>query len=352
MRSDTANWRVRPFEPGDEAGVCRLLERGFGRRFDEITWRWKLKRRPAPMENVWLAVDREDRPIFHYGAIPRRVEIEGAIRDVVVAVDSTTDPEFRRQGVLTAAVGAAHQTWTDAGIACVLGLPNEQWGSRVQKLDWRPLFPMSWLIRPLRPERILARRLGLPVLGRLGLVGRLWRALTRRRPIPGLEIRNAAPGESEVTTLTAAPAKEHLMLDRDRKWLDWRYFECPGKSYRMLTARRPEAPDAFAGYLAYRFDAASRYGFIAELLTRPADRDARRALIAAAVDRLDRLGAIAVATLAVPGSVLYRAWRHGRFFPNGKSFTVHCVPLTEDLPLDMLGDPRRWWLHGGDFDVI
>ncbi len=348
------DWRLRPFKPGDEPGLCRLLERGFGRPVDQAAWHWKLKQRPSPVANVWLAVDRQDRPICHYGGIPRTLELAGEERDVMVAVDSVTDPAFRRRGILTAAVSTAHRAWAAAGIACVLGLPNEQWGSRVQALDWRSLFPLAWLIRPLRPGRLLARRIGFPgtgvappTLDRPTLIGSLWRSLTTRRPDPTVEIRDLEQADEGAGALAAASASDGLlMLARDRHWLDWRY---PRDRYRMISAWRA---GRFAGQLAYRCDPESSFGFIAELLTRPADGDLRRALAGAAVDRLDDLGAVAVAALAVPDSALYRTFRRARFLPRGKSFAVHCVPLADDLELETLRNPRRWWLQGGDFDVI
>ncbi len=350
------DWRLRTFEPGDEAGICRLLERGFGRPVDPDAWRLKLKQRPSPVENVWLAVDSEDRPIFHYGGIPRRLTLGGEERDVMVAVDSATAPEYRRRGILTTVVAAAHEAWAAAGVACVLGLPNKQWGSRVQALDWRPLFPLAWLIRPLRPERLLARRLGFPrrgtsgapsVLDRLTFIGSLWRSLLERRPDPTLEIRDVEEAGEGTGALAAACVSDgFLILARDRQWFTWRY---PRDRYLLICARRG---GRLAGCLAYRLDPESGFGFIAELLTRPDDDATRHALLAAAADRLYDLGAVAVVTLAVPGSALYRTFRRARFFPRRKSFPVHCVPLADDLALETLREPGRWWLQGGDFDVI
>ena len=341
------DWRLRPFRPGDEPGICRVLERGFGRPVEEAAWHRKLKQQPSPVENVWLAVDRHDRPIFHYGGIPRTLELAGEKRNIMVAVDSVTDPAFRRRGILTVAVSAAHEAWAAAGIACVLGLPNEQWGSRVRALDWRPLFPLAWLIRPLRPERLLARRLRLPMLDRLTVVGSLWRSLPVRRPDPSVEIRRVEEAEDGTGVFAAGCASAGvLMLARDREWLSWRY---PRDRYRMIAAWRA---GRFAGYLVYRYDPESGFGYIAELFTRPADADARHALADSATARLDDLGAVAVAVLAVPGSALYRAFRGARFFPRRKSFPVHCVPLADGLELETLRDPDRWWLQGGDFDVI
>jgi hypothetical protein len=350
MSDLSSGWRVRPMRAGDEAGIRRLLERGFGRRLEQADWRWKFKLRPSPVENVWLAADGDGQPIFHYGGVPRTLKLGAEERDVMIAVDSVTESEFRRRGILTAGVRSAHRAWAEAGFACVLGLPNEQWGSRIQALDWRPLFPLTWLLRPLRPEQLLARRLGFPPLGKLGFIGRLGRSLPQDPPDPSFEIEEVERLGDEVGAVAAAYASEGLLLPaRDSAWLDWRYFACPLHRYRMLAARRG---GRLAGYLVYRFDPESRYGFIAELLTRPDDDGARYALAVAAAERLDRRGAIAVAALAAPGSALFRSLRHARFLPRRKSFGVHCVPLADDFDPAMLRDPSRFWLQGGDFDVI
>ncbi len=350
MSELSTQWRVRPMRAGDEAGLRGLLERGFGRRLEQADWRWKFKLRPSPVENVWLAADGDGRPIFHYGGMPRRLRLDGAERDVMIAVDSVTESEFRRRGILTAGVRAAHRAWAEAGFACVLGLPNEQWGSRVQALDWRPIFSLTWLIRPLRPEQLLAQRLKLPAQDRLDFAGRLNRPQPRDPPDPSFEVDEVERLGDEVGAVAAACASEGLLMPaRDGAWLDWRYVACPLHRYRMLAAHRA---GRLAGYLVYRFDRDSRHGFIAELLTRPGDGGARQALAVAVAERLDRRGAVAVAALAAHDSALFWALRRAGFLPRREAFSVRCVPLADDFDPEALRDPCRFWLQGGDFDVI
>ncbi|MEE8526913.1 MAG: hypothetical protein V3T72_23510 [Thermoanaerobaculia bacterium] len=340
-------WHLRNFRPGDEPGIAALFERGFGRRIDEDVWRWKYQQ--SPVENVWLGVDASERPIFHYAGVPRQWMIAGDLRPAMVTFDGVTDPDFRRQGLFTAGMRASHDTWTTAGFAAILGLPNERWGSRVEVLDWRPLFPLRWRIRPLRPEVLLAKRTGIAVLGRLHCLRTLADVFWDRRPDPAIEIREAESAEDLGAVWETCWDVDRIGLVRDRDWLDWRYFRCPSYRFRALTAHRGNAID---GYLIYRFDDDHRYGFLADLLTRPADAAAQRALLAGAVDRLRRRGAVAVASLAIPGTELDRCLRRAGFVRGWGEFTVRCVPLAGDLPFDTLKDRRRWWMCGGDFDVI
>jgi hypothetical protein len=339
-------WHLRNYRPGDEPGIAALFERGFGRRIDADAWRWKY--RESPQANVWLGVDG-DRPVFHYGGVPRRWTIAGDVRPAMVTFDGVTDPAYRRQGLFTRGMRASHAAWAAAGSAAVLGLPNERWGTRVEVLDWRPLFPLRWRIRPLLPEALLARRTGLSSLSRLRVLGRLADLIWDRRPDPAIEIREAESADDLGTVWETCWDEDRIGLVRDRDWLDGRYFHCPSHRFLALTARRGNAA---GGYLVYRYDAEHRYGFVADLLTRPADAAARRALLAAAIDRVKQYGAVAVASLAIPGTELDRSLRRAGFLRGWGDFTVRCVPLAGDLPLDLLKDRRRWWMCGGDFDVI
>jgi ribosomal protein S18 acetylase RimI-like enzyme len=343
-------WSLRTFQLGDERGIVDLFERGYSLHLEERDWQWKFNQRAPAEDNVWVAVDVENRPVFHYGGCPRRLALPGRTLDSMVTFDGVTDPDFRRRGIFTAAMTEAHEHWANAGIACVLGLPNEEWGSRVQALDWRPLFPLRWQVRLLRPEHALAKRLHLPAIGKLTSLGRLSTWFWDPRPDPTIEVREARRAEGNIESLWEDCRQDgRIGFVRDRDWLDWRYFSHPRHRYRMLIAHRG---DGVAGYLIYRFDREVRYGYIAELLTRPADMSARAALLRTVLDRFEDYGALGAAALAVPGGGLQRSLKRAGFLLSWGAFTVRCVPLVADLPFESLLNPRCWSIHGGDFDVI
>src|SRR3954469_21051885 len=93
-------WTIRAYRPGDEGALVALFERVFGRPITEAYWRWKLKRLPSPVENVWLAVC-DDAPIFHYAGIPTRYRLPAGEVTAMVSVDTMTAPEFQRRGLLS-----------------------------------------------------------------------------------------------------------------------------------------------------------------------------------------------------------------------------------------------------------
>jgi hypothetical protein len=85
-----------------------------------------------------------------------RYLINGKIETVIVSVDAKTAREYRRQGLLTRGASLAFANWRANGVAFTLGMPNENWGSRTDALGWIRLFPLQWLVRPVRPERVAA----------------------------------------------------------------------------------------------------------------------------------------------------------------------------------------------------
>ena len=72
---------------------------------------------------------------------------------LMVSVDTMTAPAFRRRGLLTEVAARAYEAWRDAGIAFVIGLPNQQWGSRARALAGASCFPCSGLRDRYGPKR-------------------------------------------------------------------------------------------------------------------------------------------------------------------------------------------------------
>jgi hypothetical protein len=341
---------IRRYRSGDEHALTALFDAVFGRRMSEREWRWKLAPTPNP-PNVWLATHAE-RPIFQYAAIPTRFEIGGRASDVMVAVDAMTAPAFRRRGLLTNVVARAHEAWRDAGIAFVLGLPNEQWGSRTRALGWRELFPLQWLARPLRPEALIARRVSLPAMRNIRMFGAVWdrfanRNLARRADIEVTETVGAGPEFDVIWERCRGDTAFSAV--RDAAWIERRIMSSPTRNYQVLLAHQRNVPTASLTYSLNRSDGRTT-AQLTEILAAEGDAASRGALLLELLRRLREHDADLVYTLAVPGTPLF-AWFRSAGFVRGPSFGVQLVPLATDVPFERLRDARAWRLTGADFDV-
>jgi Acetyltransferase (GNAT) domain len=342
---------IRSYRNGDEEALTALFETIFGRRMSEREWRWKL----APtsnVPNVWVAT-HSDQPIFQYAAMHTRFKLDERTHDVMVSVDTMTAPAFRRRGLLTEVAARAYEAWRDAGIAFVIGLPNQQWGSRAQALGWRELFPLQWLARPLRPEALIARRLGLPGLGRVHMFGTVWNRFSNRRLLRRVDI--------EVAQAEAASAEFDVIWERcrndtafsavrDAAWIERRFLSSPTRKYQVLVARQRGQPTAWLTYGINHHNGRTS-AQLTELFAAEEDTASRGALMCELLRRLSDLDADLVYTLALPGTPLF-AWFRSIGFLRGPSFGVQLVPLATEAPFERLLDPRAWRLTGADFDVV
>ncbi len=329
-----------------------LWTEAFGRPLTEAAWRWKAKGRPASTENVAVAVGADDRPIFQFIGIPCPALVLGARRTVMVGADVVTAPEFRRCGVFTDTARRLFDSWRDAGIALVLGLANDpRWGSRAAALGYERYFPLRWRIRPLRPERLLARKIGVGAFAELRAAGDLWNRIWDRALPPEITVRPLAGPSPEIDAVWERGAR-HLQtsLVRDRAWVAWRYADHPSGDYRLTLAERTGKPTGYAAYRVARKEGRTVV-HVAEIFA-PSDRTAVRALVRDIVARSLEEDADSVVTLAVPGSDVDRELRRAGFLFSPGAYRLEVIRLDATLPATLLADPARWWLAGGDFDVI
>jgi hypothetical protein len=343
---------VRPYRVGDASGLVGLFQQAFGRAITQDHWQWKLRGQASPVDNVWLAV-AGDQPVFQYAGIPVRFSLSRITVTTMTSVDTMTAPQFRRRGLLTQVATRAYDAWREGGIAFVLGLPNEQWGSRAAALGWQPLFPLRWMVRPLRPQALLARRLKLPWLRRASMLSAAWNGWSNRRlrRDPTLQTESMQRADEAFDQIW-----QHCKADwmfstvRDRHWINWRFLSAPSQTYEMIVARR--AGNA-VGYSAHRIvsTAQGTYGQLADLYVARADSAARDTLLAVLLETLHHANAESLYTLAVPGTAHYHWLRRAGFFPR-HAFSVQMVPLSTQLPMELLRDPCQWNLSGADFDVI
>lgn len=343
---------VRPFRDGDETQLVALFASVFGHSIDEPHWRWKLNHATPGVPNVLLAMSG-DRPVFQYAGIPTSFSMAGKRVEAMVSVDTMTAPDFRRRGLLTRVASDAYARWREAGISFVFGLPNEQWGSRTSALGWLPLFRLQRMLLPLRPEAMLAHRLSLSWLRKLPLATALWNDVFARSPTPdpAIEVRSVVDAGPEFDALWERCANDaRFSVIRDRRWVEWRFLSCPSRRYHLRLAMRGRDP---VGYCAWHLvdTGGRRRAFLAELSCLKTEPTACDTLLAALIRELRVLDAEFIATLAVGGTPAHRWLRGSHFFP-GPAFSVEMVPLSDDLPVDLMRSAEHWALSGAAFDVI
>jgi hypothetical protein len=307
---------------------------------------------PSHVENVWVG-DAQDKLVFQWAGIPTPFESSGSRVTTMVAVDAMTAPDFRRRGLLTDGTGRACAAWREAGIAFVLGLPNEQYGSRKDAVGWRPLFPLQWMTRPLLPHAWLARRLGLPFIRHATAMTAIWDRLMRKNLTRDPDVRTSSLASSgkELDVLWERCKRDaEFSTVRDHAWVSWRFLKCPTKDYRVMVARRGNEP---CGYLAYRIvSVGTRVSAqLVDMLVADDDPRSRDTLFDDLLRALSEVKAESLVTL-LPSQTPLQRWLRRLGFVRGPSFQVHMIPLADRLPLERMRRAIHWRLSGADFDVV
>ena len=365
-RSPVPAWRIRPFREGDEQQLLMLFERTFGHARSLADWQWKFLGRESAFPHIWVAeLPENGRLVGHYAGIPARVKLGSREVNAVVSVETMTDPDFRRQGMLTNFGEIVYRAWDQAGQSLIVGLPNQQWGSRKVALGWAPVATLEWLRFPVQAEHIALRDERVPVAARvvavppLRLASRLWleraRRLSRRldnghtltvRPYSGEK------GVFDAIWRYASPGWENLVV-RDEQWIQWRYLAPVPPRYKLHVAWRGNRPHGFAAFLTTN-PGSHEPGYIADIFTRRGDLAAASALVMSVLDDFFHSGARLALSLAVPSTPLYKLLRSLGFFGNraGRSFSFEVVLLDAALSVDSLGSAADWHIAPGNSDVV
>jgi hypothetical protein len=331
----------------DIPAILSLFETAFGKTISAEHYRWKLQSRRSPAENVVIAVDDSDRPVFHSAGIPCRCVIGGVEYWVMLGADVMTAPAYRRRGFNTRYSAALYARWKAAGVALIVGFSNEQWGSSAYQVGLRPFGQLASLIYPIRPERLLARKLKLPFLGRVEMLGRLWGLLRRHREkgdqkVRVEEVRKPGPAFDQLWQKIRGQVEPSMV--RDLSWVRWRYFEDPSHRYRVFLARRNAQP---VGYAAFSQDDKVT-ATIAEIVTSRQDISAFATLLRLIQVTVRASSVEVLRTLAVPGSWPYERYRRAGFVVRSKGVVEHILLD----PAVTVPDAKDWFFTAADFDAV
>jgi hypothetical protein len=348
---------MRHYRSGDDAAITELFRRVFNRPLTEEEWRWKLKTLPTPAETVFL-ITHGGRPVFQYAGIPVEVSTPYGRYTAMVSVDTMTDPDFRRRGLLTRGAKFAYRHWAEAGIPYAFGIDNDSWGSRHEALGWLPICKLSCLIRPLRLGALINRRVKNRLAATLVpnrtisfLHDAVWTAVTPNDR--SLEIRTVERADAAFDRLWEACSPERpVSVVKNAAWVNWRFLDAPNTRHRVLAAWRH---GQLAGYAAYRrpIDAGESIAYLSEVLVKDRDTHALGALVRSVCRHATKEGATKLQTLAIEGSPLAARFRRLGFWfaPPKSALRVLVLPLREDIAPVMKIHESNWRFMGADFDV-
>lgn len=317
--------------------------------------RWQYLDNPTGELFVDFAMAAEDRLAAIYASIPVMFRIAGERRLGIQSVDTMTDRDFRGQGLFLSLAKQTYARAADAGAALVYGTPN---GSSAhgffQRLEWRDLDPLPFLIRPLRARWVLEKlRLARAAQLLPELRIPVGRGRARARPVDRFDER--------FTRLWSELARGvGVAVERDARYLGWRLGK-PGEDYRSHIVERGGDGGQESSILAFvshctKLKERSRIGYIMEAMCTPdGARPLRDLLRGALADMMAQDADVALAW-CLPHSPTYAAYLRLGFVPFPRRLwpiELHVGARSFDPAIAaQVHDRRAWYLSYLDSDTV
>jgi hypothetical protein len=349
---------ARAIQPADRAAVFDLLRRVWGitpegsatvARLHE-QWSWRFLQNPEADSGAphGFVLERGDDIVGYVSCTPMRVRIRSAVAPAFSPGEWVTDPARGR--------GFGHllmrrvMALPGVGIAA----PNELAYRALVRLGWSDVCRLESWARVVRPGRLAFRRL-LRQARREPPAPQEWETTPEPPAMPlraerGVQIARVPRCDERFDRLWRRVAPElGAAVVRDRRFLNWRYVDIPGRRYTIAAAEREGELQGYVVYYARRRDGVA-YGHVIDLLVTRAAPACRDALLAYAVRDLKRLDVDVITSYAAPHDTFLRTGLRRAGFPVARRGPA-VLAIDRAIGAPRAIEPADWFLTRGDSDL-
>jgi len=261
-------YTIREYEDGDEHAILATFNRVFAEADPSFVprtleqWRWQYLENPSGWRISLAVLDGDGSVISQYAGVGQRMLLEGQPANFSQAVDSMTDPAWRR-GLKKPGFFVLTGYPYAAGYG---GPPPDQ-----DTIMWGLPVPPAWRVGKTYLDYELVRT-------QLKLVADPARLVLG--DASGVDIEEVDEFPEEVAALAERRAgAAGAMAIRDKAQLDWRFVRHPEKSYKIALARRAGALVGCSVFATGAFDL-SEDALVCDWIVDVGDTAAANALLA------------------------------------------------------------------------
>lgn len=303
---------------------------------------------------VNILVDNEaKRTAAIYATCSLKFKFGGEIIVGAQSLDTITDLNYRGKGFFIKLANRVYETAKDGGVKLVYGFPN---GNSVHgfksKLGWKVLDPVPFLIKPLRTGYFTKMVRGISFLPDCSVPFKTGYVNDK---IHHLEQSNHFPPECD-ELWDSFSANIGIAVHRNRTYLEWRYIDKPGESYRIVHCR--DRKQKYLGYIVYvaKEKHGGLIGYVMELIYEPKQSKAGEQLLAFAINDMKKTGCDAVMAWCMDHSLPYDIYKKKLFMKMPemiRPIELHFGALAFDDSLKTVIENREnWYLSYSDSDTV
>jgi hypothetical protein len=359
-------WIARRYQSGDEERILQLRRLVFGEadapRNTAEYWRWEYLDAPAGRATIWVG-EAEGSIVGHYAIRPVRMQHGGEPVLGSISIDAMTHPHYRRESVFATLGQRAYADLAQDGPALTYIFPRKiSMVGSIAKFDWKYLCALSVFVKPIDASTVVERFIsGRAVLAPVRAVSRLLLGMVykgrRSRAEECCEVRWLKRFDGRIDRFWAQLAPRYpIAVVRDSTYLNWRYFDNPGRDYRTLVA---EQSGDIISYVTLRCmeQFGLRGGMIVDLGALPGCEGALAVLLDRAEGFFGEEGVDVLACLVNGDERYVQLLRQQGFQPlpaklGFKQWYFGYRLNSPALDGEVCADPSNWFLTFGDTDVV
>lgn len=358
------NWTVRRYNPGDERQIIQLFQEVFGKPMGKTEsikhWEWEYKNNPNGRLEILLAVDG-NKIVGHYAVIPVRMKIGNKEYMTSLSLDTMSHRNYRGQGIFPTLAAKLYDALGKSGIPITYGFPNAfSLQGFIKKLDWFEISEVPIYFRPMNLIPLFNRYLKIKVFSIIigTFINTLCNLFLKKKSLPNrIKIEEIKEFNEEFDDLWELnKTTMNVVVTRDSKYLNWRYFQRPEENYIIFTIRNYEE---LKGYIILKIEERFnlKIGLIMDILTDPSCNVYQNYLINHALLYFKKKKVGIITTIMYPHSRFYKSLKKNLFMQMFKIFFPEEIYFgarinNKEVEIQLIKDPSNWYLTWGDTDVF
>lgn len=361
-------WFIRKYKKGDESDIVDLFK--YVAFFCSVKeWRWKF--RDNPYGHFTYVGEHNGRIVGHLAHVPALMKIGDRTGIGCQVTDVVVHPKFRHQGMFLALSKAQFSEADKIGINVVYGFPNrvsgylKAAGSRKHIACKVPvLIKFTNMNEPpfslyKHTEFFSIPRVMRNVLGILfkifltinSLYSKIFCQTKGDDCLENVKIRPIRSFDYRINAFWETASRYYdIIVVRNRRYLNWRYFEKPNAKYMVLLGERN---DKILGYIVLlcRSEKNLKIGYIVDILA--SSKSVIKSLVLKAIEYFEREKTNLIRCLMLKNSVYYKILRSYNFIPIGSTFFLAILTRGHlSIPETFIKDHTKWYITLGDTDRV
>lgn len=355
------SYLVRKYKKEDKEEIFRLIEAVWGKDKAEKAkdcWNWKFDDNSNNFTdgpNI-LILEKTKKIVGLFSGLPVSLKIKGKFLKAFSLVDLMVHPGHKGRGILLMKTMLK-------GPYVLFGSPNDIAYRIWKRLDCFDVYQLTTMISPINFRNILNKKFKYSFIAFLGplflktiytiiSIPNYIFIINKGSKYKDIIVERVRSFDEQIDRFWQEVSRDYdVIVVRDRKYLTWRFIDCPDKEYNVYIARRN---GQISGYVVFRDGQTSdlRQGYIVDILTKADDKESLQSLIQKAVKLLIEKKVDLITCEISPYNKKYQniLTKNGFIFRKRGYKVIGFNKFDSSLD-DNLKNPQNWFITKSDSDM-